>query len=36
MFRFIQKIFITSMTFFGCNALKCALMNNQQCNVRPV
>ena len=35
MFRFIKKIFFTAMTFFNCNALKCALMNNQECKKRP-
>ena len=23
------------MTFFGCNVLKCVLMNNQECKIRP-
>ena len=23
------------MTFFGCNALKCISMNNQECKIRP-
>ena len=23
------------MSFFSCNALKCVLMNNQECKIRP-
>ena len=23
------------MTFFGCNVLKCVLINNQECKIRP-
>ena len=39
MFRFIKETFIVTMPFFGgitlsCNALKCILMNNQECNIR--
>ena len=40
MFRFIKKVFVAAMTFFGCNVpnvnpLKCVLMNNQECKIRP-
>ena len=40
MFGFIKKCFFTAMTFLSCNALnaiplKCVLMNNQECKVRP-
>ena len=35
-FGFIKKIFITAMTFYSCNAMKCVSMKNQECNVRPV
>ena len=35
MFGFIKKVFVVAMTFFGCNALKCVLMNNQECKIRP-
>ena len=40
MFRFIKKVFVAAMTFFGCyvpnvNPLKCVLMNNQECKIRP-
>ena len=35
MFRLIKQIFFTAMTFFSCNALKCASMNNQECKIRP-
>ena len=40
MFGFIKKVFIVAMTFFGCNVLKvnplkCVLMNNQECKIRP-
>ena len=39
MFRFIKETFVVTMPFFGgitlsCNALKCILMNNQECNIR--
>ena len=34
MFWFIKKIFFTSMAF-GCNALKCVSMINQECRARP-
>ena len=36
MFGFLKKCLFTAMTFFICNALKCVLMNNQECKVRPV
>ena len=35
MFGFIKKYFFTAMTFFGCNALKCVSVNNQECKIRP-
>ena len=35
-FGFIKKIFITAMTFYSCNAMRCVSMKNQECNVRPV
>ena len=40
MFRFIKKVFVAAMTFFGCNIsnvnpLKCVLMNDQECKIRP-
>ena len=35
MFRFIEKVFVVSMSIFGCNALKFVSMNNQDCKVRP-
>ena len=28
-------MFVVAITFFGCNALKCVSMNNQECKVRP-
>ena len=35
MFRFVKQIFVSTMTFFGCNVLKvnplkCVSMNNQR------
>ena len=35
MFAFIKKVFYVAMSFFSCNALKCASMNNKECKVRP-
>ena len=35
MFRFIEKVFVVSMSSFGCNALKFVSMNYQDCKVRP-
>ena len=40
MFRFIKKVFVVAMKFFGCNLLnanrlKCVSMNNQECKIRP-
>ena len=35
MFGFIEKYFFTAMTLFGCNAVKCVSMNNQECKIRP-
>ena len=39
MFKFIKKIFISAIMFFGSlssvNPLKCVSMKNQECKVRP-
>ena len=40
MFRFVKRIFVSPMMFFGCNLscvnpLECVSMNNQECKVRP-
>ena len=39
MYKFIKKIFISTMIFFGSlssvNPLECVSMNNQECKVRP-
>ena len=35
MFGFIKNIFVVTVSFFSCNALKCVSMNNQGCTVRP-
>ena len=39
MFKFIKKIFISTITFFGSlssvNPLECISMNNQECKIRP-
>ena len=45
MFGFVKEIFVSAMIFFGCNVssvnplnavlLKCILMNNQECRIRP-
>ena len=40
MFGFVKKIFVSAIMFFGCNipgvnSLKCVLMNNQECRIRP-
>ena len=39
MFKFIKKIFISTITFFGSlssvNPLECVSMNNQECKVGP-
>ena len=40
MFRFIKKVFVVAMKFFGSNVLnvnplKCVLMNYQECKIRP-
>ena len=40
MLRFVKKIFVIAMVFFSCNILnvyplKCVLMNNQECKIRP-
>ena len=36
LFGFLEKYFFTAMGLFGCNALKCVSMNNQECKTRPV
>ena len=28
-------MFVVEMSFFSCNKLKCVLMNNQECRIRP-
>ena len=39
MFKFIKKIFVSTLTFFGSlsnvNSLECVSMKNQECKVRP-
>ena len=39
MFRFVKKIFVSPLMYFGSlssvNPLECASMNNQECKVRP-
>ena len=40
MFRFTKKMFVTIISLFNCNALnatpvKCILINNQECRIRP-
>ena len=45
MFRFVKQTFVSTIMFFGCNALnaiplntvplKCVSMNNQECRIRP-
>ena len=40
MFRFVKRIFVSAMMFFGCslssvNPLECVSINNQECKVRP-
>ena len=40
MFRFMKRIFTSTMMFFGCNLssvnpLECISINNQECKVRP-
>ena len=40
MFRFVKRIFVSAMMFFGCslssvNPLECVSMNNQECKERP-
>ena len=40
MFRFVKRIFVSTMMFFSCNLsnvnpLECISMNNQECKVRP-
>ena len=31
----LKNVFETAMTFFGCNALKCVSINNEECKARP-
>ena len=35
MFKFIDKVSVVEMSFFGCNALKCVSMNNQEYKIKP-
>ena len=35
MFEFIKKVFVATMSFFSCNALKCVSINDQECRARP-
>ena len=35
MFGFIKKVFVVAMSFFSCNGLKRASMNNQEHKIRP-
>ena len=35
MLGYAKKVFVVAMRFFGCNALKCISMNNQECKIRP-
>ena len=40
MFRFVKRIFVSTIMFFGCNLssvnpLECVWMNNQECKLRP-
>ena len=40
MFRFVKRIFVSIIMFFGCNSssvtpLECVSMSNQECKVRP-
>ena len=40
MFPFVKQIFVSAVTFFGCdlsnlNSLKCILISNQECKVKP-
>ena len=35
MFGYIRAIVFTAITFFSCNALKCASVNNQEFRIRP-
>ena len=34
MFEVFLKTFFIAMTIFGCNALKCVSINNQECKTR--
>ena len=34
MWRFIQKLFVVTTSFFSCNPLKCVSINSQECKVR--
>ena len=39
MFKFIKKIFVSTLMFFGSlsnvNSLECVSMKNQECKIRP-
>ena len=40
MFKFVKRIFISAMMFFGCNlpsvnSLECVSISNQECKIRP-
>ena len=40
MFRFVKRVFVSAIMFFGCNlssvnTLECVSVNNQECKVRP-
>ena len=40
MFRFVKRIFVSTIMFSGCNLLsinplECVSMNNQECKVKP-
>ena len=40
MFRFVKRVFVSAIMFFGCNlssvnTLECVSINNQECKVRP-
>ena len=34
MFGFLKKFLFTATAFFGCNALKCIVMNKKECKIR--
>ena len=40
MFRFVKRVFVSTIMFFGCNLssvnpLECVSINNQECKIRP-